>query len=265
MMNCLQTPDGKLYLITQFESPLPSPIYVVELEQDKVGDAGCAWCAEGCVWCFQAPLVAWLKWMRRSKAEVSRCHRKMRPAGGAEQMAWRRGVRFLPHPPSTLAERPMLVQETGQLTPISSKPVNLTSLGGGWNICAGQVTPWGTHIGGECWHCRRSCKAMRLNHTHRVQYNQRVMQTLLTSCHWTVHILTHSRLTIPLPLTSPYRRGVRARRTPSGDRHLDQRLRAHLPPLPGRGGPVPPGGQGTGLITMMARPGGVAPRFIARF
>ncbi|ANB33304.1 secreted PhoX family phosphatase [Rhodovulum sulfidophilum] len=39
--------------------------------------------------------------------------------------------------------------ETGVLTPVSTKPVDFSDVGGLWVPCAGSVTPWGTHIGSE--------------------------------------------------------------------------------------------------------------------
>jgi uncharacterized protein len=37
----------------------------------------------------------------------------------------------------------------GTLTPLSTKPVDLSSIGGLWKPCAGSVTPWNTHLGSE--------------------------------------------------------------------------------------------------------------------
>jgi uncharacterized protein len=37
----------------------------------------------------------------------------------------------------------------GMLTPISTKPIDFSANGGLWVPCAGSVTPWGTHLGGE--------------------------------------------------------------------------------------------------------------------
>lgn len=37
----------------------------------------------------------------------------------------------------------------GKLTPISTKPVDFSKFGGLWVPCAGSVTPWETHLGGE--------------------------------------------------------------------------------------------------------------------
>jgi len=37
----------------------------------------------------------------------------------------------------------------GNLTPVSSRPVDFTSVGGLWVPCAGSVTPWNTHLGSE--------------------------------------------------------------------------------------------------------------------
>ncbi|MEZ5649547.1 MAG: DUF839 domain-containing protein [Burkholderiaceae bacterium] len=38
---------------------------------------------------------------------------------------------------------------TGALTPLATKPVDLSPTYGGYTFCAGQPTPWGTHLGGE--------------------------------------------------------------------------------------------------------------------
>ena len=37
----------------------------------------------------------------------------------------------------------------GNLTPISTKPIDFSSFGGLWVPCAGSVTPWNTHLGSE--------------------------------------------------------------------------------------------------------------------
>lgn len=37
----------------------------------------------------------------------------------------------------------------GNLTPVSTKPVNFSAFGGLWVPCAGSVTPWETHLGSE--------------------------------------------------------------------------------------------------------------------
>lgn len=37
----------------------------------------------------------------------------------------------------------------GKLSPVSTKPVDFSAVGGLWNPCAGDVTPWGTHLGSE--------------------------------------------------------------------------------------------------------------------
>jgi hypothetical protein len=39
--------------------------------------------------------------------------------------------------------------ETGALTAISTAPIDFSSVHGLWTPCAGSVTPWGTHLGGE--------------------------------------------------------------------------------------------------------------------
>lgn len=38
---------------------------------------------------------------------------------------------------------------TGALTAVSTKPIDFSAVGGLWTPCAGSVTPWNTHIGGE--------------------------------------------------------------------------------------------------------------------
>lgn len=38
---------------------------------------------------------------------------------------------------------------TGALTPVSTKPINMSSIGGGWTHCAGMRTPWKSHLGSE--------------------------------------------------------------------------------------------------------------------
>jgi secreted PhoX family phosphatase len=43
-----------------------------------------------------------------------------------------------------------LKQDTeGNLTPISTRPIDFSSVGGLWVPCAGSVTPWNTHLGSE--------------------------------------------------------------------------------------------------------------------
>jgi len=39
--------------------------------------------------------------------------------------------------------------EAGMLTPEFNKRVDFSAIGGVWNPCAGQISPWGTHIGSE--------------------------------------------------------------------------------------------------------------------
>ncbi len=39
--------------------------------------------------------------------------------------------------------------EAGQLTPISTRPIDFSGVGGLWVPCAGSVTPWNTHLGSE--------------------------------------------------------------------------------------------------------------------
>ena len=38
---------------------------------------------------------------------------------------------------------------TGALSAVSTKPVDLSGVYGGWEFCAGNPTPWGSHLGGE--------------------------------------------------------------------------------------------------------------------
>lgn len=38
---------------------------------------------------------------------------------------------------------------TGALSAVATKPVDLSSIFGGWDFCAGMPTPWGSHLGGE--------------------------------------------------------------------------------------------------------------------
>lgn len=38
---------------------------------------------------------------------------------------------------------------TGALTPLSTQPIDFSGVDGLWVPCAGSVTPWGTHLGGE--------------------------------------------------------------------------------------------------------------------
>jgi secreted PhoX family phosphatase len=40
-------------------------------------------------------------------------------------------------------------RETGELQAISTEPIDLSSIHGLWNPCAGSVTPWNTHLGSE--------------------------------------------------------------------------------------------------------------------
>lgn len=37
----------------------------------------------------------------------------------------------------------------GKLTPLTTRPLDFSEVAGYWNPCAGSVTPWGTHLGGE--------------------------------------------------------------------------------------------------------------------
>jgi secreted PhoX family phosphatase len=39
--------------------------------------------------------------------------------------------------------------DTGALTPVATKPIDFSALGGGWVHCAGSRTPWKSHLGSE--------------------------------------------------------------------------------------------------------------------
>jgi hypothetical protein len=39
--------------------------------------------------------------------------------------------------------------DTGALTPVSTKPIDFSAVGGGWVHCAGSRTPWKSHLGSE--------------------------------------------------------------------------------------------------------------------
>lgn len=40
-------------------------------------------------------------------------------------------------------------QATGKLSPIETRPLDFSHVDGGWMHCAGSVTPWNSHLGGE--------------------------------------------------------------------------------------------------------------------
>jgi secreted PhoX family phosphatase len=40
-------------------------------------------------------------------------------------------------------------EETGELSPIKTRPIDFSEVRGGWVHCAGSVTPWTTHLGSE--------------------------------------------------------------------------------------------------------------------
>ena len=40
-------------------------------------------------------------------------------------------------------------EETGELSPIKTRPIDFSGVRGGWVHCAGSVTPWTTHLGSE--------------------------------------------------------------------------------------------------------------------
>ena len=44
---------------------------------------------------------------------------------------------------------PLPILSTGNLTVASIMAVDTSSVGGTVNLCAGQTTPWNTHLGGE--------------------------------------------------------------------------------------------------------------------
>ena len=39
--------------------------------------------------------------------------------------------------------------ETGELSPVKTRPLDFSDVNGGWTHCAGSVTPWGSHLGSE--------------------------------------------------------------------------------------------------------------------
>lgn len=51
--------------------------------------------------------------------------------------------------PAALYLTELKADADGNLTAISTKPVDLSQVGGVWDPCAGSVTPWGTHLGSE--------------------------------------------------------------------------------------------------------------------
>lgn len=51
--------------------------------------------------------------------------------------------------PAAIYLTELAVGADGNLTAQSTKPVDLSAVGGVWDPCAGSVTPWGTHLGSE--------------------------------------------------------------------------------------------------------------------
>lgn len=41
------------------------------------------------------------------------------------------------------------VDAEGNMTPVSTRPLDFSAVGGYWDPCAGEVTPWNTHLGSE--------------------------------------------------------------------------------------------------------------------
>ncbi len=136
-------PDGSLWAVAQFESPQPAAVYLIGLDQDKasseIGSGRAvrnrerqegAGCLAACTACGQQP-------------ESSRASMHSMPAPAPCTS----GVSANPAPP-----RPAL-QASGKLTPKSLSPVSFSKWGGVWNLCAGSVSPWNTHLGGA-WAAR---------------------------------------------------------------------------------------------------------------
>jgi uncharacterized protein len=51
--------------------------------------------------------------------------------------------------PATMYLSELSQASDGTLTPVSTRSIDFSMLGGLWNPCAGSVTPWGTHLGSE--------------------------------------------------------------------------------------------------------------------
>ncbi len=62
--------------------------------------------------------------------------------------------------------------QTGLLSPVSIKPLDLSSIQGGWSHCAGMVTPWHTHLSSEEY---EPDAKLRNPFTGRIDYYQRMM------------------------------------------------------------------------------------------
>lgn len=51
--------------------------------------------------------------------------------------------------PGAMYVSPLAVSDEGAVSVQSSAPVDFSAVGGLWNPCAGQITPWNTHLGSE--------------------------------------------------------------------------------------------------------------------
>ncbi len=51
--------------------------------------------------------------------------------------------------PATMYLSELQMEAEGNMKPISTKPLDFSAFGGLWNPCAGNVTPWNTHLGSE--------------------------------------------------------------------------------------------------------------------
>jgi uncharacterized protein len=51
--------------------------------------------------------------------------------------------------PAAMYLSELMQDADGNLTPVSTKPIDFATVGGLWNPCAGSVTPWNTHLGSE--------------------------------------------------------------------------------------------------------------------
>lgn len=51
--------------------------------------------------------------------------------------------------PAAMYLSDMAVDGDGNLTPVSTRPLDFSAVGGLWKPCAGSVTPWNTHLGSE--------------------------------------------------------------------------------------------------------------------
>jgi hypothetical protein len=102
---------NELFMVTQFESPEPASMYVLSLTQDKASCEALARCMHRRVTSLPKP----------------------------------------PSPPAPLTPKPRLqLQSTGKLGVTRMQPVDLSGpAGGAWIMCAGSVSPWNSHLGGE--------------------------------------------------------------------------------------------------------------------